>query len=193
MLRRVEWRSQQEHEAGVVESEVLVQRLHRLRCAVRHTRITAVFARLWLRDRRPAPRHATGPERTLRLRVRSPAFNAGWRMEFTGLLCKQPPYGGTRAIDLATGRTLWDRPLGTARKNGPFGIPSHLPFRIGTPNNGGPIVTAGGLVSLTGGRFGVLYPPTMICCTPSYALFLASSSSRLQNSVLPMPLAEQST
>lgn len=71
--------------------------------------------------------------------------NAGWRMA-TGLLCKQPPYGGIRAIDLATGETVWDRPFGTARKNGPFGIPSMLPFDIGTPNNGGPVVTAGGLI-----------------------------------------------
>jgi len=71
--------------------------------------------------------------------------NAGWRMP-TGLLCKQPPYGGIRAIELATGRMLWDRPFGTARANGPFGIPSHLPITIGTPNNGGSVVTAGGLV-----------------------------------------------
>lgn len=72
--------------------------------------------------------------------------NAGWRMGFTGLMCKQPPYGGIRAIDLASGRTLWDRPLGTARRNGPFGIPSMLPIDIGTPNNGGAAVTAGGLI-----------------------------------------------
>ncbi|MET4685535.1 quinoprotein glucose dehydrogenase [Brevundimonas faecalis] len=72
--------------------------------------------------------------------------NAGWRVKFTGLLCKQPPYGGIRAIDLKTGRTLWDRPFGTARKNGPFGIPSMLPLEIGTPNNGGSAVTAGGLI-----------------------------------------------
>lgn len=72
--------------------------------------------------------------------------NAGWRVPFTGLLCKEPPYGGIRGIDLATGETLWDRPFGTARKNGPFGIPSFLPFDIGTPNNAGPIVTASGLV-----------------------------------------------
>jgi quinoprotein glucose dehydrogenase len=72
--------------------------------------------------------------------------NAGWRIEFTGLMCKEPPYGGIRAIDLATGETLWDRPLGTARANGPFRIPSMLPFDIGTPNNGGPVITAGGLV-----------------------------------------------
>ncbi len=72
--------------------------------------------------------------------------NAGWRLPFTGLLCKEPPYGGIRAIDLKTGATLWDRPFGTARRNGPFGIPSGLPFEIGTPNNGGPIITASGLI-----------------------------------------------
>ena len=72
--------------------------------------------------------------------------NAGWRMPFTNLLCKQPPYGGIRAIELATGRTIWDRPFGTARRNGPFNIPSGLPLDIGTPNNGGAVVSAGGLI-----------------------------------------------
>lgn len=72
--------------------------------------------------------------------------NAGWRMAGTGLLCKRPPYGGLRAIDIRTGRTVWDRPFGTARNNGPFGIPSRLPIDIGAPNNGGAVVTAGGLV-----------------------------------------------
>jgi quinoprotein glucose dehydrogenase len=73
-------------------------------------------------------------------------INAGWRLPFTGLLCKQPPYGGIRAIELRTGKTLWDRPLGEARTNGPFNIPSLLPITIGTPNNGGAVVTAGGLI-----------------------------------------------
>lgn len=72
--------------------------------------------------------------------------NAGWRMAATGLLCKEPPYGGIRAIDLRTGRTIWDRPLGTARNNGPWGIPSMLPLTIGTPNNGGSAITASGLI-----------------------------------------------
>lgn len=74
------------------------------------------------------------------------SVNAGWRLPFTGMLCKQPPYGGIRAIDMATGKTIWDRPFGEARTNGPFGIPSMLPITIGTPNNGGAVVTAGGLV-----------------------------------------------
>ncbi|WP_426264610.1 membrane-bound PQQ-dependent dehydrogenase, glucose/quinate/shikimate family [Sphingomonas sp. PWP1-2] len=72
--------------------------------------------------------------------------NAGWVMPFTGMLCKQPPYGGIRAINLATGKTLWDHPFGSARENGPFGIPSRLPVTIGTPNNGGAVVTAGGVI-----------------------------------------------
>lgn len=71
--------------------------------------------------------------------------NPGWR-QFTGLMCTRPPYGGIRAIDLATGKTIWDRPLGQARENGPFGIPSMLPIDIGTPNNGGALVTQSGLI-----------------------------------------------
>ncbi|MCP8884454.1 membrane-bound PQQ-dependent dehydrogenase, glucose/quinate/shikimate family [Devosia sp. XJ19-1] len=71
--------------------------------------------------------------------------NAGWRVPFTGMLCKEPPYGGIAAIDLNTREMIWDRPFGTARKNGPFGIPSMLPFDIGTPNNGGGVITASGL------------------------------------------------
>lgn len=72
--------------------------------------------------------------------------NAGWQMKFTGMLCKEPPYGGIRAIDIRNGHTVWDRPLGTARKNGPFGLPTGMPINIGTPNNGGSVVTRSGLI-----------------------------------------------
>jgi quinoprotein glucose dehydrogenase len=72
-------------------------------------------------------------------------INPGWQQR-TGLMCTRPPYGGITAIDLATGKTLWDVPLGEARENGPFGLPSMLPITIGTPNNGGPLITAGGLI-----------------------------------------------
>ena len=71
--------------------------------------------------------------------------NAGWQTPLQ-VLCTQPPYGGIRAIDLASGKTIWDRPFGTARRNGPWGIPSMLPLNIGTPNNGGSVVTASGLI-----------------------------------------------
>ena len=90
-----------------------------------------------------------GPETTGFAQLDTPyayTINAGWRMAFTAMPCKEPPYGGIQAVDLKTGKTLWDRPLGTARRNGPFGLSSHLPFTIGTPNNGGSVVTASGLV-----------------------------------------------
>lgn len=90
-----------------------------------------------------------GPETTGFPQLDTPygyTINAGWRMAFTKLPCKEPPYGGIQAIDLKTGKTLWDRPLGTALHNGPFGLSSHLPFNIGTPNNGGSVVTASGLI-----------------------------------------------
>jgi quinoprotein glucose dehydrogenase len=74
------------------------------------------------------------------------SVNAGWRLPYTKLMCKRPPYGGIRAIDIASGKTIWDSPFGTARRNGPFNIPTLLPFTIGTPNNGGAVTTAGGLV-----------------------------------------------
>ena len=70
----------------------------------------------------------------------------GWRLGLTGLLCKEPPYGGIRAIDMSSGETLWDRPFGSARANGPWGLALGIPFTIGTPNNGGGVVTAGGLL-----------------------------------------------
>ena len=75
--------------------------------------------------------------------------NAGWRVPFTGLLCKEPPYGGIMAVDLTSRQVLWDKPFGTARKNGPFGIPSMLPIDIGTPNNAGSVVTASGLIFIS--------------------------------------------
>ncbi|WP_224971094.1 membrane-bound PQQ-dependent dehydrogenase, glucose/quinate/shikimate family [Acinetobacter oleivorans] len=63
----------------------------------------------------------------------------------TGMLCSEPPYGMITAIDLHTKNVLWQHPLGSAERNGPFNIATHLPIKIGTPNNGGPIITAGGL------------------------------------------------
>ncbi len=59
-----------------------------------------------------------------------------------GLPCNKPPWGTILAVELATGEVKWEVPLGTVRDIAP--IP--LPIRFGTPNLGGPIVTAGGLV-----------------------------------------------
>jgi quinoprotein glucose dehydrogenase len=58
----------------------------------------------------------------------------------------QPPWGKLYAIDLDTWGLLWERPVGTARDSGPFGIATHLPLLIGTPQVGGTLVTRGGLI-----------------------------------------------
>lgn len=66
-------------------------------------------------------------------------------MPFTRVLCNEPPYGMITAIDMHKRKIIWQQPLGTARANGPFGLPTYMPINVGTPNNGGPIITAGGL------------------------------------------------
>jgi quinoprotein glucose dehydrogenase len=60
-----------------------------------------------------------------------------------GLPCNKPPWGTIVAVDLNTGKVKWKEPLGTIRDLAP--VP--LPMRWGVPNMGGPIITAGGLVS----------------------------------------------
>jgi quinoprotein glucose dehydrogenase len=64
----------------------------------------------------------------------------------SGLPCTPPPFGTLVAIDLATGRTRWEVPLGTVRGMAPAEVVAALPNGGGSPNLGGPAVTAGGLV-----------------------------------------------
>jgi quinoprotein glucose dehydrogenase len=54
----------------------------------------------------------------------------------SGLPCNAPPWGTIAAVDLFTGKKVWDVPLGTY-------VPG---MTTGTVNLGGPMVTAGGLV-----------------------------------------------
>jgi quinoprotein glucose dehydrogenase len=60
-----------------------------------------------------------------------------------GLPCTPPPFGTLSAIDLDTGKLRWQVPLGQARYRG---ITAPAAFDWGSPNIGGPMVTAGGLV-----------------------------------------------
>lgn len=60
--------------------------------------------------------------------------------------CIEPPYGEMSVVDLASKELLWRRPLGTAREQGPLGIPSRLPLPMGMFYNAGSIVTGGGLI-----------------------------------------------
>jgi quinoprotein glucose dehydrogenase len=52
------------------------------------------------------------------------------------LPCNKPPWGTAEAVDLFTGKTVWDVPLGTM-------VPGQ---QTGSLNLGGPMITAGGLV-----------------------------------------------
>jgi quinoprotein glucose dehydrogenase len=52
------------------------------------------------------------------------------------LPCNAPPWGTTEAIDLFTGKQVWDVPLGTLVAG----------QQTGSLNLGGPMITAGGLV-----------------------------------------------
>jgi quinoprotein glucose dehydrogenase len=59
-----------------------------------------------------------------------------------GAPCNPPPWGTLAAIDTTTGDKKWEVTLGTSRDLAPW--PIWLP--LGTPNLGGPITTASGLV-----------------------------------------------
>ena len=61
-----------------------------------------------------------------------------------GLPCTPPPFGELVAVSLATGRAAWRVPLGGAPRL--RGDSAAYPSEWGSPNLGGPIVTASGLV-----------------------------------------------
>lgn len=63
-----------------------------------------------------------------------------------GIPCNQPPYGMLAAVDLKSGKMIWKQPFGSARASGPLGMRSMLPITVGTPNNGGTLVTGSGLL-----------------------------------------------
>jgi quinoprotein glucose dehydrogenase len=62
----------------------------------------------------------------------------------SGLPCTPPPFGTLVAVNLQTGERMWEVPLGTMRGTTGEGA-SGTPAEWGSPNLGGPIVTAGGL------------------------------------------------
>ncbi|MBA6421474.1 membrane-bound PQQ-dependent dehydrogenase, glucose/quinate/shikimate family [Pseudomonas sp. 5Ae-yellow] len=63
-----------------------------------------------------------------------------------GLPCQAPAWGYVAGVDLTTGETRYQRVNGTVRDLAP--VP--LPFEMGVPGIGGPIVTRGGVAFLSG-------------------------------------------
>ncbi len=78
----------------------------------------------------------------------SPQAGTRWAMKRElllspiGLPCNPPPFGMLHAVDLSDGTIKWESTLGTVRDLAPVPIP----WKLGTPNFGGPLVTTGGLV-----------------------------------------------
>lgn len=62
-----------------------------------------------------------------------------------GVPCTKPPWGRLSGVDLATGKLLWQVPLGSIERLAEQNIGIPVPLEYGTPSAGGPIVTAGGL------------------------------------------------
>lgn len=85
-----------------------------------------------------------------------PGFNENYGAPFAammrpfwsplGLPCQAPPWGYVAAADLRTGAVIWQHRNGTVRDLS-F-LP--LPFEMGVPGIGGPIVTAGGVAFHSG-------------------------------------------
>lgn len=63
-----------------------------------------------------------------------------------GLPCQAPPWGYVAGADLTTGKTYYRHVNGTVRDLSP--IP--LPFEMGVPGIGGPMITKGGVAFLSG-------------------------------------------
>jgi quinoprotein glucose dehydrogenase len=67
-------------------------------------------------------------------------------MSPAGLPCVPPPWGELVAVDLAKGKIVWRRPLGSMAEV----FPGRATADFGSVTLGGPIVTAGGLVFIGG-------------------------------------------
>lgn len=97
-------------------------------------------------DRRDANGHAEigpgagGPQRGTPYAVSNAPFFSPLAVP-----CTEPPFGRVAAIDLNTRRILWNVPVGTTRKSGPFGLTLGLSLPMGVPVSGGVLVTRGGL------------------------------------------------
>jgi quinoprotein glucose dehydrogenase len=77
-----------------------------------------------------------------------------WLLSPLGAPCTPPPWGGLTAIDLRSGRALWDVPLGTI--NNKVRVPLPMDLTYGTPNIGGPVATGGGVLFIAATMDGYL-------------------------------------
>ncbi len=77
----------------------------------------------------------------------SPLIGTPYRQVYDNMMsifdapCNAPPWGRLTAIDITSGKRVWEVPLGTSRDEAPW----PLWFPLGVPNQGGAITTASGL------------------------------------------------
>ncbi|AUW58403.1 membrane-bound PQQ-dependent dehydrogenase, glucose/quinate/shikimate family [Sphingobium sp. SCG-1] len=62
-----------------------------------------------------------------------------------GLPCQAPPWGYVAGMDLVTGKVVWRHKNGTIRDETPL----PMPFKLGVPTLGGPMMTAGGVAFMS--------------------------------------------
>ncbi|MBS1072667.1 membrane-bound PQQ-dependent dehydrogenase, glucose/quinate/shikimate family [Gluconobacter cerinus] len=67
-----------------------------------------------------------------------------------GVPCFKPPFGSMTAIDLTTGKTKWQVPMGSIQDAPVHGIVPGVRIPLGMPTMGGPLVTKGGLTFFHG-------------------------------------------
>ncbi|HEX7757956.1 MAG TPA: pyrroloquinoline quinone-dependent dehydrogenase [Caulobacteraceae bacterium] len=89
--------------------------------------------------KRAEPKVEISPQAGARYGMRRVAVLSPW-----GLPCNPPPWGQLHAVDMRTGKVMWSVPLGTTADLAPGS--QFVLHGTGTPNFGGPIVTASGVV-----------------------------------------------
>lgn len=74
-------------------------------------------------------------------------ITGSWFLSPLGIPCTPPPFGQLTSIDMGTGKVRWSVPLGQPHR---FNLTAPEFLNWGSPNIGGPMVTAGGLVFFSG-------------------------------------------
>ncbi len=93
----------------------------------------------------PPPDGARGSEQGLNRNEGAPyAVVMGPFLSPLGIPCQAPPWGYVAGADLRTGKIVYKHRNGTVRDMTPL----PLPFKVGVPGIGGPMITAGGVVFL---------------------------------------------
>ncbi|TQI79845.1 quinate dehydrogenase (quinone) [Serratia fonticola] len=67
-----------------------------------------------------------------------------------GIPCQKPPFGTMSAVDLKSGKLVWQVPVGTVQDTGPLGIKMHMPMEVGMPTLGASLSTQSGLLFFAG-------------------------------------------